>query len=144
MKKHFFKLVYMFVAGFFCIFLVNDAHGGSFENERFSSVHAGFFYPNGVDLAGYTAEFKLRNRLYGYYTLGIPSLAAVGVCFYEDYRDTGVVATIGIGIGSVLYSSIAYQFHLSGEQYLKVGAGITAGIAYTGPYPVLSYELRFD
>jgi hypothetical protein len=117
--------------------------GDSLNKERVSSFHLGFLDHNGVDLAGYTVEHKLKNGLYGFYTFGFPSIAAAGISYYFDYRNNGPVATIGVGIGSVMYSSLLYQFRIADRHFVKVGAGYTTGIAYTGIFPALSYEMRF-
>lgn len=108
-----------------------------------SSVHTGFLYPYGVDVAGYTVEHNLSNGFYGYYTFGFPSLAAAGVSYYRDYAGSGFAANVGIGIVSVLHASLVYQFRLADRHFLKLGGGYTATIVYSGLYPALSYEYRF-
>ena len=113
------------------------------ERTATSSVHAGFLYPNGVDLAGYTVERSISDSIYSFYTFGLPSLAAAGLSYYADYEGNGLSGAIGVGIGSVLYASLVYQWKIADKQYLKTGAGFTTGIAYTGAYPALSYEYRF-
>lgn len=42
-----------------------------------------------------------------------------------------------------MYASLAFQWKIHMMDYLKLGAGLTTGVAYTGVYPVLSYEHRF-
>lgn len=111
--------------------------------ERTASIHAGFLYPNGVDLVGYTAEYRFGDSIYGYYTFGFPSLAAAGVTYYNDYNNNGPAATVGVGIGSVLYSSLVYQLRIDGMHFIKLGGGYTTGIAYSGIFPAASYEFRF-
>lgn len=113
------------------------------EPARTSSVHAGFLSPAGVDVAGYTAEVSLNGRWYWFYTFGFPALAATGLSCYADYDGNGPVATAGVGVGSVAYASVVYQLRVAHNQFLKLGGGYTTGIAYTGLYPALSYELRF-
>jgi len=113
------------------------------ERTATSLVHAGFLYPNGVDLAGYTVERSIADNVYYFYTFGFPSLAAAGLSYYADYEGNGLSGTIGVGLGSVLYASLVYQWKIADKQYLKTGAGFTTGIAYTGAYPALSYEHRF-
>jgi len=107
------------------------------------SFHAGFLDHNGVDIVGYTVEHKLKNRLYGYYNFGLPSIAAAGISYYFDYYNNGLVATVGVGIGSVAYSSLLYQIRISDKHVVKIGAGYTTSIVYTGIYPAVSYEMRF-
>ena len=119
------------------------ARAESEPTQRTASVHAGFLYPAGVDVAGYTAEVSLNGRWYWYYTFGFPSLAATGFSCYADYDGNGPVATAGVGVGSVAYASVVYQLRLANDQFLKLGGGYTTGIAYTGLYPALSYEVRF-
>ncbi len=80
------------------------------ERTATASVHAGFLYPNGVDLAGYTVEKSISDNVYYFYTFGFPSLAAAGLCYYADYEGNGLSGTIGVGIGSVLYASLVYQW----------------------------------
>ena len=113
------------------------------DESKVESFHLGFLYPNGVDVVGYTAEEEIRDHLYRFYTFGIPSFAAIGVSYYKNYQGNGVSVAFGVGIGSVMYGSLAYQLKLKKTNYLKLGAGITTGVAYTGGYPALSYEHRF-
>ncbi len=122
----------------------HEARADTVNHATVASSHAGIFHHSGVDLLGYTVERPLSARLYGFYTLGFPSLVAGGYSYYGNFHHHGAVATLGIGIGSVLYASLAYQWRVSGQHYLKLGTGYTAGVAYSGPYPVLSYEHRFD
>jgi hypothetical protein len=107
------------------------------------SYHGGFFHPNGLDLVGYSVEKKISEGIYRYYTFGIPSGAAIGYNYYSDFRGNGLNATIGVGIGVLFTTSLAYQFHLDKENYFKIGAGYTANVGYEGVFPVLSYEQRF-
>ena len=107
------------------------------------SYHVGLLHPNGVDVAGYSIEKRISDNVYRFYNFGFPSFAAVGMGYYANYQGNGPTGTLGVGIGSVLYASLAYQWRLAGEDYLKLGAGLTAGVAYSGAYPVLAYEHRF-
>jgi hypothetical protein len=107
------------------------------------SIHLGFMYPNGVDIAGYTVEKKFSNELYSFYTFGVPSFAAVGVTYNKNYKGNGVTGSFGVGIGSIMYGSFAYQWQIGKSDYLKLGAGLTTGVAYSGGFPALSYEHRF-
>ena len=115
------------------------------ENST-SSVHAGFLYPNGVDLAGYTNEARLTgyNKLYRYYTFGIPALAAAGIAHYQDYNGNGLMVSGGAGIGFIVQAAAAYQWQLAHKQFIRLGAGWAAGIAYSGFYPAISYEYRLE
>jgi len=117
-----------------------DASASSLPNK---SMHFGLMHPNGVDVVGYSVEKPLTKNVYSFYNFGFPSLAAVGLSYYENYNSNGLTSAIGVGIGSILYASIAYQFAISNMQYIKAGAGLTTSIVYSGPYPVLSYEYRF-
>lgn len=114
----------------------------SAPKEQTSSVHVGFLYPGGVDLAGYSAEHYINDGLYWYYTFGIPALAAAGLSYYSDYNGNGLVAVVGVGIGSIAYAAVAYQLKVGDGHYLKLGGGYTTGIAYSGLFPALSYEMR--
>ncbi|NOX21260.1 MAG: hypothetical protein GXO99_08420 [Nitrospirae bacterium] len=114
-----------------------------YQQKSTSSFHVGFLYNNGVDLLGYTVERKLTDKLFFYYTFGIPALAATGISYYDDYHNNGFVATAGIGIGFLMYSSLSYQWRVADRQYIKIGAGYGMTIESVGPYPVLSYEYRF-
>lgn len=120
--------------------------GVAVADDQAANFHAGFLYPNGVDVVGYTVERKLEasEKLYHFYTFGFPSLAATGISYYQNFVDNGFVATAGVGIGFVLYSSVAYQWRVGCRQYLKLGAGYATGIAYSGAFPALSYEHRLD
>jgi hypothetical protein len=97
------------------------------------SFHVGLMHPNGVDVAGYSVEKKLSNNTYSFYNFGLPSLAAIGFTYYEEYKGNGFTATAGIGIGFVMYGSVAYQWKIEQQNYLKFGAGLATG-----------YEHRFD
>lgn len=123
---------------------VTAAQADPAPQGRTASFHAGLLYPNGVDVAGYTVERELRPGVYRYYTFGVPSLAAAGVAYYGNYGGNGVTATAGVGIGSVMYASLAYQIRVGEAHFVKLGGGVTTGIAYTGAYPVLSYEFRYQ
>lgn len=132
------------VSIYFAIFGVAPAvYGDTSPQDRTASFHVGFLYPNGVDLAGFSVEHELNHSIYWYYTFGLPSIAAAGVTYYSNFTDNGPAATIGIGIGSVMYSSLVYQLQVADKQFIKLGVGYTTGIAYTGVYPALSYEYRF-
>jgi len=111
--------------------------------EEVRSYHVGLLHPNGVDVAGYSIEKRIGDKVYRFYNFGFPSLAAVGLSYYGDYQGNGLTGTVGVGIGSVIYGSLAYQWRLEEIDYLKLGAGLTAGVAYSGVYPVLAYEHRF-
>lgn len=112
-------------------------------DDKTKSYHYGLFHPNGLGIFGYSVEKKIDDRIYRYYTFGLPSGASIGYSYYSNFNGDGLTATIGIGIGIVFNTSIAYQFHLGREKYVKVGAGYTTNISYTGMFPVLSYEQRF-
>jgi hypothetical protein len=139
--RHF--LLWAFLVGAAPANAAGEAAGESAPQMEISSVHAGFLYPNGVDVLGYTIEHKINNKFYCYYTFGLPSLAAAGISYYCDYNGNGIAATAGIGIGSVAYGSLVYQIRITDRNFLKLGGGYTTGIAYTGLYPALSYEFRY-
>ncbi|MEO8330967.1 MAG: hypothetical protein ABI479_00920 [Gallionella sp.] len=112
------------------------------DEGRMRSYHFGLMHPSGVDFAGYTVEEKIRDDIYRFYTFGFPSIAAIGLTYYENYQGSGLAATVGVGIGSVAYGSIAYQWEISEADFVKLGAGFTTSIVYNGAHPVLSYEHR--
>lgn len=112
--------------------------------HKVTSYHGGLFHPNGVDLGGYSVEKGTPEGFHWFYTLGFPSFAAAGLSYYDDYAGNGKVATVGIGIGFAAFGSYSYQWHLGDHQYLKAGLGLTSGVAYSGVFPVLSYERRFE
>ena len=107
------------------------------------SYHIGLLHPNGVDVVGYSVEKRIGDKVYRFYNFGFPSLAAAGLSYYASYQGNGPTGTVGVGVGSVIYASLAYQWRFDDRAYLKLGAGLTAGVAYSGPYPVLAYEHRF-
>lgn len=109
-----------------------------------TSFHLGLVHPNGVDVVGYSVEKKLSDRIYSFYNFGIPSFAATGLTFYQQYSGTDFTVTAGVGIGFVMYGSAANQWKIEQQQYLKLGAGLAAGVAHSGVIPVLSYEYRFE
>ena len=129
----------------FCaLALLPWTHGYAQDDESIRSAHFGLFYSNGVDIAGYTVEKRINADVYSFYTFGFPALAALGLSYYRSYEGDGFTSSIGVGIGSVLYGSMAYQWQTDKLHYLKLGAGLTVGVAYGGVYPVLSYEYRFE
>lgn len=138
MKKPFNRYIVILV-----LLLIVPAAYAVVEEPSVQSVHAGFLYPNGVDVVGYSVEKQIRDHLYRFYTFGIPSFAAIGVGYYKNYDGNGLSAAFGVGIGSIMYGSLSYQWKIGKVDYLKLGAGVTTGVAYTGSYPVVSYEYRF-
>ncbi|MCX6072894.1 MAG: hypothetical protein NTY39_01065 [Campylobacterales bacterium] len=139
MKENTISLKNIFALCIIFSFFANTA----ISEEITTSFHGGFMDPNGVDIVGYTVQTKINDSFYRYYTFGLPSLVAVGLNYYDNYQGDGITGTLGIGIGSILYGSLAYQVNVKNTHYLKLGAGYTSGIAYSGLYPVLSYEIRF-
>lgn len=124
---------------FFLLFALSALARGA--DKEIESLHIGFLHPNGVDLVGYSREKPLNDNVYRFYTFGLPSIAAMGINYYANgYGRNGLNATIGVGIGSVAYVSLAYQWKLDANSNLKLGAGYTAGVAYSGVYPALAYE----
>lgn len=111
-------------------------------DEPVKSVHLGLFHPNGVDVLGYSVEKQFDNNIYTFYTFGFPSLAAIGYSYYKHHEADSFTGTLGVGIGSVFYGSIAYQWITGDSHCLKLGVGWTTGVAYKGVYPVLTYEFR--
>ena len=107
------------------------------------SFHVGFLHPNGVDVIGYSSEKPLSNHFYRFYSFGFPSLAAIGINYYNDFDGDGVSANVGIGVGSVLYSSMCYRWLAFHSSSFRLGAGYTTSIVYNGWYPVLAFEARF-
>jgi len=94
-------------------------------------------------MAAYSVEKRISTNVFRFYTFVIPSLAAVGISYYRNYGGDGLTSTVGVGIGTVLYGSVAHQWQMVKSRYLKQGAGVTSGVAYSGVYPVLQYEYRF-
>lgn len=116
---------------------------GASADVNHRSVHLGIMHPSGVDVVGYSVESQLTDNIYRFYNFGFPSIAALGLSYCENYSSYGLTGSLGVGIGSVLYGSVAYQFPLAKMQFLKVGIGLTTSIAYSGGHSVLSYEHRF-
>ena len=113
------------------------------SEEGMASYHYGLFHPSGIDIFGYSVEEKISENTYKYYSFGIPSFAAIGVNYYENYTGNGITTSAGVGLGTLFNVSVAYQFHTSADNYFKLGAGFTSNIAYNGFFSVLSYEQRF-
>jgi len=109
------------------------------------SYHLGVLYPAGADIAGYTVEHKIKDKLYRFYTFGFPAVASVGLAYYENYEGNGFVTSAGVGLGylSMVHGSVAYQWKVEETDYLKLGAGFATSLVYNGAFPVLSYEHRF-
>jgi len=129
-----------FVLTLFLFISVVDADAA---DAGIKSFHYGFMHPSGVDLVGYTVERQVTSDVYGYYTFGFPSLAAAGLAYYSAYEGNGLTGTLGVGIGSVLYGSVAYQIEFNKKHYLKIGIGLTTSVAYNGAFPVVSYENKY-
>ena len=110
------------------------------------SYHLGFMYPNGADIAGYTHEHQINDKLYRFYTFGFPAVASIGLAYYANYEGNGFASSIGVGLGylSMIHGSIAYQWKIEEADYVKLGAGIATSLVYNGAFPVLSYEHRFQ
>lgn len=125
------------------VFLFSPLVLADSSDEKVASLHAGLLHPNGIDVVGYSVESKINSHIYVYYNFGFPSLAAAGLSYYQNYYKNGITSTVGVGIGSVLYASLAFQWKISVKDYLKLGAGYTASVAYSGTVPIISYEHRF-
>jgi hypothetical protein len=123
---------------------VNIAFAEDIDVVDEQSFHLGFMHPNGVDAAGYSVEKKFNNSIYSFYNFGFPSLAAMGFTYYEEHKGNGLTATAGVVIGFIIYGSIGYQCKIEQQHYLRFGAGLATGVAYSGMYPVISYEYRFE
>lgn len=124
--------------------------------DSVKTFHFGFLHPNGIDLIGYSVETPMDNKLYWYYTIGLPSILAAGFTRYSNRDGNGMTTTVGVGLFVLAYASVGYQFKLSNKSFLKLGAGIA--VEYLGsqsdddsddeklgvyPAPILSYEYRF-
>lgn len=124
------------------LLLVNSLSATA-ADEQYRSVHLGFLHPNGVDVSGYSVEQQIRGKLYRFYTFGYPALAAIGIVYYDQFQGDGFTSTWGVGLGTIMYGSIGYQWKIADASYIKVGVGFATGIAYTGSFPVIAYEHRF-
>ena len=135
---------------FTCLLLVSSiAHAGA----AVRSFHVGVWHPNGMDLIGYSVERHMDNKLYWYYTIGVPSLLAIGITHYNNRNGNGLTATLGAGLGYSLYAAITYQVKLGNKNFLKLGAASMVGTYY--PFApieksyyvqtnaIVSYEYRF-
>ncbi len=111
-------------------------------------MHAGFLHPNGVDLFGYSTEIQFSEHLYRYYTFGFPSLAAIGLNYYQSYTGDGVFASMGTGLGFLNQGnvSVGYQWQVlqknQAPAYIKFGVGYAGSLVFNGAYPVISFEQR--
>ncbi|MDO8312969.1 MAG: hypothetical protein Q7T25_13630 [Sideroxyarcus sp.] len=119
------------------------------DGNRSRSMHAGIFYPNGVDIVGYTIEDKLSDNLYRYYTFGFPALASIGISYYKNYAGDGLTASIGTGIGFLnqVNVSVAYQWQIRQNKepaFVKLGLGYAESLVAHGAFPVLSFEQRLE
>lgn len=136
-----------------CLLLVFSIVQPSAADEAVRSFHVGVFHPNGIDLLGYSVERHMDNRLYWYYTIGVPSFLAIGITHYNKRDGNGLTATLGAGLGYTLYAAIAYQVKLGSKHFLKLGAASTVATYYpfapseesyyvktTG---IIAYEYRF-
>ena len=113
------------------------------SDDGMSSYHYGLFHPNGLDVYGYSVETKISEGIYRFYSLGIPSGAAIGISYYQNYEGDGISATASAGLATLFAFTLAYQIHLDGNNYIKLGAGYTENLVYAGPFSVISYEQRF-
>ena len=127
-------------------------HAGA-ADEAVRSFHVGVLHPNGIDLLGYSVERHMDNKLYWYYTIGVPSVLAIGITHYSNHDGNGLTATLGAGLGYSLYAAIAYQLKLGNKNFLKLGAASTFATYYpfapsevsyyVETHPVIAYEYRF-
>ncbi len=71
-----------------CVCVFSMAQAGT-ANASEKSVHIGFLHPSGADLFGYSVERHMNDKLYWYYTIGVPSVLAIGIinCHLEQRRD---------------------------------------------------------
>jgi hypothetical protein len=115
------------------------------DEGNMRSYHLGFMYPNGADVAGYTVEDRIKDNIYRFYTFGLPSIASIGVTYYENYEGNGLAASCGVGLGvlSMIHGSLAYQWQVKETDYVKLGVGLATSLVYNGAFPVVSYEHRF-
>ncbi|NND71439.1 MAG: hypothetical protein HKN43_07660 [Rhodothermales bacterium] len=136
-----------------CSLLVFAIADASASGDAVSSFHVGVLHPNGMDFLGYSVEKHMDNRLYWYYTIGVPSFLAIGITHYNNRDGNGLTATFGAGLGYTFYAAIAYQVKLGKKHFLKLGAAGTIATYYpfapieksyyverTG---IIAYEYRF-
>lgn len=129
--------------------MICACHAACADEVRSRSTHIGFLYPNGVDVLGYSIEDKLGDHLYQYYTFGYPALASIGISYYANYTGNGLSASIGTGIGYLNQAngSIAYQWQLPPDKescFVKFGIGYAESLVFSGAFPVLSLEKRWQ
>ncbi len=125
----------------------------SVADDSEHSIHLGILHPSGMDLFGYSVERHMNDKLYWYYTIGVPSVLAIGIIHYNNRDGNGLTTTLGIGLGFSLYASITYQLKLGNQNFLKLGTSILVATYY--PYapieetyyvitqPIIAYEYRF-
>jgi len=134
------------------LLVISIAHAGA-ADEAVRSFHVGVWHPNGIDLIGYSVERRMNKKLYWYYTIGLPSVLAIGITHYSNRGGNGLAATLGAGLGYSLYAAMAYQVKLGNKNFLKLGAASTIATYYPfAPseeshyvqiHPVIAYEYRF-
>ena len=136
-----------------CLLLVFSIAHASAADEAVRSFHVGVWHPNGIDLIGYSVERHMDNELYWYYTIGVPSVLAIGITHYSNRDGNGLTGTLGAGLGYSLYAAIAYQVKLGNKNFLKLGVASTLATYYpfapseesyyVGITGVIAYEYRF-
>ena len=80
------------------------AHAGA-ADVAVRSFYVGVWHPNGIDLIEYSIERHMDNKLYWYYTIGVPSVLAIGITHYSNRDGNGLTATLGAGLGYSLYAA---------------------------------------
>ena len=121
------------------VFCLSIAQAGAAAASE-KSFHLGVVHPSGANLIGYSVERQMDDKLYWYYTIGVPSILAVGITHYSNRDGNGLTATLGGGLGYSLYASIAYQMKLGNNNFLKLGTGL----ALATYYPYVSSDESYD
>ncbi len=117
------------------------------------SFQLGLLPPSGANLLGYSVERHMHDTLYWYYTIGVPSVLAIGIIHYSNRDGNGLTATLGAGLGYSLYASIACPVKPGNKNFLKLGEAIALATYYpyvssdesydVQTFPFIAYEYRF-
>jgi len=125
-----------------CLFLSAACFAESRHDDIYKSFHFGTFSSTGADLVGYRTISPIVGGIYSYYSFGIPSIASVGLSFYENYRGDGIILTGGYGVATLFNASASYQWKIKRDHFIEVGAGYGLLFEGQGFIPIISYVIH--
>lgn len=147
MKKYQYAgAIVLFAACCFC----RTAYSDDSEVRQMHAIHAGFFFPDGMDSLGFSSTVQFHEHCHRYYTFGYPAIAALGISCYQDFWGKGWTASLGTGLGLLNQGNItlAYQWPIQAESsdtdtYVRLGVGYASSLIFNGAVPIIALEQRW-